>query len=143
MAALEASDFSRAYANILTAAKTGNATALSEIGSILDAGLGTEIGAHAAARWFCAAAGQGQLSTTLYYHLLRGGHARRQTKKLRTSELSFGCRNIYTAFGHGRKRLIDRFAKLQKLLADRFVVRRHIAGAIKILKGTGMLTIRL
>ena len=56
MAALEASDFKEAYADLLTPAEAGNATAQFEIGSILDAGLGTEIGAYAAAKWFRAVA---------------------------------------------------------------------------------------
>jgi len=56
MPALEASDFKEAYADLLTPAEAGNATAQFEIGSILDAGLGTEIGAYAAAKWFRAVA---------------------------------------------------------------------------------------
>ena len=58
MAALEAGDFSETYANLLTAAEEGNATAQFEIGSKLNAGLGAEINAHAHAKWFRAAAEQ-------------------------------------------------------------------------------------
>ena len=56
MAALEASDFIEAYADLLTPAEAGNATVQFEIGSILGAGPGPEIGAHAAAKWFRAEA---------------------------------------------------------------------------------------
>ena len=72
-----------------------------------------------------------------------GARARRHTKKQRASELSFVCQKIYITYGYGRKRLVDRLAKRQKFLADRFVVRRHIMGAMKILEGMGMLAICL
>ena len=47
---LETGYFSEAYANLLPAAEAGNTAAQFEIGSILDARMGTEIDAHAAAK---------------------------------------------------------------------------------------------
>ena len=77
MAALEAGDFSEAYANLLPQAEAGNATAQFEIGSMLDTGLGTEIDAPAAAKWFRAAAEQGHVDAqhriATYFEEGKGG----------------------------------------------------------------------